>query len=191
MSQLDIGFKQTRREAMVQQNISLNALHDGPSRAAYGKYIELVHEWNISIVIPPGTPRPLGAPAKTTEWREDEAHEGFKSETLNMLPWIIEEVVKEATPHPGNLLTTMSADTVDNGEEHGYEIVKFWSEGKRMITSLSCFKQADDPVNGPQIQVLMAKDTETTADDSASQIRQIDETKLPPRAASKSAGVRA
>eukprot|EP00971_Amphidinium_carterae_P157315 3118749-Amphidinium_carterae.2 len=88
-----------------------------------------------------------------------------------MLPWIIEEAVKKAlaTPHPGNLLATMSSDAADkygrflkkdevemifeyaSGEEHGYEIVKFWFQGKRMVTSISF---NDDPVKDRKFRCL-------------------------------------
>eukprot|EP00971_Amphidinium_carterae_P153482 3042842-Amphidinium_carterae.1 len=56
-----------------------------------------------------------------------------------------------------------------SGEEFGYKLVKFWFEGKNMVTSIS-ITQENDPINGHQVNMLKAMDMEITADDSVSQI---------------------
>eukprot|EP00971_Amphidinium_carterae_P089032 1762233-Amphidinium_carterae.2 len=86
-----------------------HALPDGPSKAAYQTYLNLLEAWTHQIAIPAGTPRPLGAPACTTEWDETMIRDAFKSTTgitPNMLEWIVESALEEALkhPHPNNML---------------------------------------------------------------------------------------
>eukprot|EP00971_Amphidinium_carterae_P026411 521022-Amphidinium_carterae.2 len=112
--------------AAVWQRITTSALPARMNpRTVYQKYTELMHEWNNIINIPQGTPRPWwtskGSRVEAL-WSDEvvrEVTEVFQSEmglTPNMLPWLVEEAVKETleTPHPGNMLNTMSSDTIDS-----------------------------------------------------------------------------
>eukprot|EP00971_Amphidinium_carterae_P217248 4312800-Amphidinium_carterae.1 len=131
------------------------------------------------------------------QWNDEVVSEAFKSETgitINMLPWIVEEAVKEAieSPYPNNgqYLQQSEVNMIFGytiGEEYGYKIVSIWFEGKKfsknMVTSVS-YKQdlETDPINGRQVKELNALEMEITADDSVSQIGQVDVPMPPPAA---------
>eukprot|EP00971_Amphidinium_carterae_P279544 5549497-Amphidinium_carterae.1 len=129
-------------------------LPDRPSRQAYMKYLELLNDWEKKIEIPPNTPRALGGPAYGFKWDESVVREGFKSLTgitPNMLEWIVETAIEEASeyPHPMQNVSLLLADQKDkygrttrkgqydmlfsytSGEEYAHKTVHFWFESTR------------------------------------------------------------
>eukprot|EP00971_Amphidinium_carterae_P292792 5812901-Amphidinium_carterae.5 len=120
------------------------------------------------------TPRPLGGTATGMNWDVGVIRESFKSLTgitPNMMEWIIESAIHEATitPHPDNLVNLLDNTVKDrfgrtthqgqfnmlfsyvSGEESDYKTVHFWFEKNRMVTSLS-FNSEDDQYNREQVK---------------------------------------
>eukprot|EP00971_Amphidinium_carterae_P335104 6470774-Amphidinium_carterae.1 len=147
---------------------------EGPSRVAC--HTELVHEWKNVITIQ--TLQDL-LPAKAAEWRDEVVRDEVRDGADAMLPWIKKQ--------PRKLRLTQSI--CYNGfrhQRHGRFLHKgevdlrihHWSWQWRGVASR--FKKESDPVNGQQIKMRKAEETEITKDDSTSQIGQAEETMLPP-----------